>query len=276
MLRVGALFSHQPTSCWLGQLHEAATCAERPTSCDKNRDKEELCRGFGVISAGVGGAFWSFHSAVSKGLKVVGISDLVKDDDGHVCSGEGLSCPGEGSGEGFPAKAKAPLPSLPALRQRPPTKAATVKAAAPLKAILEKEAPVKTTPTLFSATLERATVTAKGRVTNTGSPTLYSVARKTLFGESFDLSSLRKMLVRLQEEIACLSGLALFECGPLGSGSKPSDSRPKPKTRVPKEPAFLASEFPGPNPKRLRIFHWPQFLQRQLVTQKGKPPWSSP
>jgi hypothetical protein len=86
-------------------------------------------------------------------------------------------------------------PSLPALRHRSPTKIATVKAAASVKAI-----PVKTAPTLrygpqlfvSSATLGRATI-----VTNIG-----VAERKTHFGESFNLLNLRKMLVRIPEEIA--------------------------------------------------------------------------
>jgi hypothetical protein len=159
---------------------------------------------------------------------------------------------------------------LPALRHRSPTKTAPTKAATLVKAIPAKEAPAlhyAPQPSVSSATLGRVTT-----VTDIG-----VAGRKTHFGESFDLLSLRKMLVRLQEEIVfCLSGLALFESGPLGNGPKPFGkafaSRPKPRTRVPKEPASLG--FRDPRPKSKKTLGFPLALVSSAPARdpKGKAP----
>jgi hypothetical protein len=105
--------------------------------------------------------------------------------------------------KGFRAQAK--TPSLSALCHRSPTKTAMAKAIASMKAILVKEASVKTAlalhygpqPSVSSATLGRVMT-----VTDIG-----VVECKTQFVECFDLLNLRKTLVRLLEEIVfCLSG----------------------------------------------------------------------
>jgi hypothetical protein len=100
---------------------------------------------------------------------------------------------------------------------------------------------------------------------------------KTHFGESFYLLSLRKTLVRLQEEIAfCLSGLVLFEGGPLGSGPKPSGrdfaSRPNPRTRVSKEPASLGFRDPRPKSKKTLGFPLALVSSAPACDPKGKAP----
>lgn len=148
--------------------------------------------------------------------------------------------------KGFHAHAKAP--SFLALRHRSLTKIATLKAVASVKAIPAKEAPA-----LHCGPQPSVSFAMLGRVTTI---TDIGVAECiTHFGESFDLLSLRKTLVRLQEELAfCLSGLAFFEGGLLGSGPKPCGkafaSRPKPRIRFPKELASLGFRDPQPKSKK--------------------------
>jgi hypothetical protein len=86
------------------------------------------------------------------------------------------------------AKAKAPM--VPALRLHSPTKTATVKAAALVKAI-----PVKATPALNCGPQPYVSSATLGRVTFVKD--LGVADCKAYFGDSFNLLSLRKTLMRL-------------------------------------------------------------------------------
>jgi len=87
----------------------------------------------------------------------------------------------------------------------------------------------------------------RGRTAGPSYPTLTSATRKSHFGESLDLCSLRKTSERLHAEIGhCLSDLYLLEDGLLGNGPKPPGSNSLPKT----QPDSLGPRVPRPISKK--------------------------
>jgi hypothetical protein len=113
----------------------------------------------------------------------------------------------------------------------------------PAKAFLPKTV----SASLFASPGRVSGSSLRGRTAGSSSPTLTSATRKSHFGESLDLCSLRKTLERLHVEIGhCLSDLYLLEDGLLGNEPKPPGSSSLPKT----QPDSLGSRVPRPISKK--------------------------